>query len=241
MQRKRKTVTGGVAAPAGATGAGVGRSQRPVEPSAQKAEAVAQAVARRASGASKGVGNATAANASGKTENPFVAGRRKGTRAQAVAQFKEKFQGADPATRHNIVKKVMGKKYGGAPWQKQVYGKNFKPGEVGKLNNQVKDQRSRVKDIRTKERDLRSQVSSASDETKSAIEQRLSKLEQNESTVKTNLLGSKNSRDKLLGMRDKALQSIAAQAKSNPKQLANARKRFIRKKIKARPKGTSVA
>jgi hypothetical protein len=236
MARKRKQLTekppgalrSAVAAAKRGGGTITGRTDRTAQGAAQ--HATAQALAKRAS-----VGGAT------KTGNVFTEGKRKGDRAQAVQQFQEKFKNADVKTRHKMVGQVMGKKFGTAPWQKQVYGKDFKPGTVGKLNEKVGEKRDLVKELKGKERALRSQASSASTDTKSAIEQRLSKLEQNTSTVKKNLFGTKQSRDKFIDLRDKAMQGIVAQAKTNPKLLAEARKRLVRKKLKARPKGTSVA
>jgi hypothetical protein len=188
---------------------------------------VAQAVAQRASGVSR----SAAAKATEKG-NIFTEGKRKGDRAQAVAQFKEKFKNADTNTKHQMVKQIMGKKFGGAPWQKQVYGKKYQPGRVGQLNEKVQAGREREKELKTKSRELKGKLGTADDSTKTAIEKHLASLEKRQSTVTESLGGAKASRDKFLSMRDKALESIVAQAKTNPGQLSKARKRLISKKLK---------
>lgn len=152
-------------------------------------------------------------------------------------RFSRDFKKQNTEQKHATVKKLMSRKYGNKPFQKSVYGKNYKSGTVGKQTDRIKSTRNKQKKLTGLIKSTEASLSSASEEQKAALNKRLKNLTQRNDTASKNIETVKANRQKYLDLRDKALRQIAVKSNTNPQALSKKRKKLVQEQIEAASKG----
>lgn len=164
-----------------------------------------------------------------KTAPPNTEGMLKARRAYEE-RMKSLAGSGNRGVRKNMAENLLHYEFGNVPFQKAIYGNDYKYGTLKNLNKQVKSQRGKTTDIASKEKALQSQIASADASVKSALQTRLDALTKNKDIVTKNLGATKKSRDKLIDVRNKALEGIYANMHANPKAAERARIALVRKR-----------
>lgn len=156
-----------------------------------------------------------------------------------VAQrFKKHFESLSTNEKHATVQKLMKRKFGNKSFQKAVYGKNYKPGTVGKMTKTIQQTRKKEKTLNNLIKSTQSELASASNESKQALQKKLLNLTERKSTADNNIGNIKLNREHYLNLRDKALQQIAVKANQNPKAFNKKRKELVKSQIEKSAKKT---
>jgi hypothetical protein len=130
-----------------------------------------------------------------------------------------------PGYKGKVLTKKMGK-----GWQKKVYGKKYKYGTVKNLNQSVKKGYNKVRKENASIRSAKANLKKASGNATNAaaIQARLKTLEAEKNSAAQQIKGSKESRQKFLNLREKALSTTLGKVSQN--EVGSARKA----KVKAR-------